>query len=86
MTDAGSSKPCSSAATRMRLSRSRRRNGVRVVPFEVRDSEIDNMVAVKLLDPAQRDDRVAIARALGILLDRIPVCWWHQAIELPCKL
>ena len=86
MTDAGSSKPCSSAATRMRLSRDRRRNGVRVVPFEVRDSEIENLVAVKLLDPAHRDDRVAIARALGTLLDRIPVHWWQQTVELPCKL
>ena len=82
MTDAARPKPCSPAAMRMRLSRSRRRDGMRVVPFEVRNSEIDNLVALTLLDPARRDDRVAIARALGTLLDRIPIRWWQEAIRL----
>jgi hypothetical protein len=59
---------------------------MRVVPFEVRNSEIENLVAVKLLDPAQRDDRAAIAHALGRLLDRIPARWWQEAVELPCEL
>jgi hypothetical protein len=52
-----------------------------VVPFEVRNSEIEHLVAIKLLDPAHRDDPMAIARALGALLDRIPVRWWQQAVE-----
>jgi hypothetical protein len=76
MTDAGSSKPCSSAAMRMRLSRSRRGDGKRVIPLEVRNSEIDNLA-----------DCAAIARALGtLLLDRIPVRWRREAIELPREL
>ena len=81
MTETGLGKPCSPAAMRMRLSRTRRRDGIRVIPFEVRNSEIDNLIAVKLLDPTRRDDRLAIATALGNLLDRIPVGWWRQAVE-----
>jgi hypothetical protein len=61
----------------MRLSRLRRREGLRVVPFEVRDAEIEGVVTHGLLDPAQRSDREAIARALGNLIDRIPLSWWR---------
>jgi len=70
----------------MRLSRKRRRGGIRVIPFEVRNSEVDNLVAVKLLDPAHRDDRAAIARALGNLLDWIPVGWLREAVRLRRQL
>jgi hypothetical protein len=59
---------------------------MRVIPFEVRNSEIDTLVALKLLDPGRRDDRVAIAGALGTLLDRIPVGWWQRALALPRQL
>ena len=82
MTKANPPKPCSPAARHMRLTRSRRRGGMRVVPFEVRDTEVDGLIAVKLLDPARRNDRVAIVRALGKLLDRLPVGWWQEAIRL----
>lgn len=74
--------PCSPAAMRMRISRNRRRDGMHVIPFEVRDVEIDYLIAVKLLNPTCRDDRKAIARALGNLLDRIPVGWWQEAVRL----
>jgi hypothetical protein len=73
---------CSSGAERMRLSRLRRRDGTRAIPFEVRDVEIENLVRFELLDAAARDDRTAIARALGNLLDRIPVAWWQKAVEM----
>jgi len=79
--EVGQRKSCTPAAMRMRLSRSRRHDGLRVISFEVRNSEVDNLVAVKLLDPSSRDDRVAIARALGNLLDRIPVGWWQEVIR-----
>jgi hypothetical protein len=69
------------AAERMRLSRLRRRDGMRVVPFEVRDAEIEGLVTHGLLDPARRNDREAIARALGNLIDRIPVSWWSVAVR-----
>jgi hypothetical protein len=66
----------------MRLSRLRRRDGTRVIPFEVRDVEIENLIRLELLDAAVREDRTAIARALGNLLDRIPVAWWQKAVEI----
>jgi hypothetical protein len=71
-----------SPAERMRLSRQRRRAGTRVVPFEVRDTEISALVAYGLLDPAARTNRDAIATAIGTLLDRIPVESWEAAMQL----
>ena len=72
-------RPCAPAAERMRLSRLRRRDGMRCVPFEVRDSEIAALVQYGLLNPAERDNRQAIAAALGNLLERIPRSWWSVA-------
>jgi hypothetical protein len=82
VTDAAPECPRSLAAECMRLSRQRRRGGTRVIPFEVRDVEIENLIRLELLDAAARDDRKAIARALGNLLDRIPVAWWQKAVEI----
>ena len=70
-----------SAAERMRLTRQRRREGFRVIPFEVRDSEIDQLVRHGLLKSADRNNRESIARALGTLLDGIPVALWSAAIR-----
>lgn len=72
----------SAAAERMRLSRHRRRRGMRVIPLEVRDAEIDSLVRLNLLDAAARNNRRAIAGALGRLLDRMPVSWWQAALQL----
>jgi hypothetical protein len=69
------------AAERMRLSRARRRHGIRVVPFEVRDAEIEALINHKLLAPSHSSDRQAIASALGKLLDIIPLIWWQIAID-----
>ena len=74
--------PQRSPAERMRLSRQRRREGTRVVPFEIRDGEIDGLVAIGLLDPSARADRDAIAAALGLLFDRIPAELWEAALRL----
>jgi hypothetical protein len=79
MTDVKPTRQRTMAAARMRLSRLRRHGGMRVIPFEVRDGEIEGLVAHGLLDPAQRNDREAIARALGNLIDRIPLSWWRVA-------
>jgi hypothetical protein len=65
----------------MRLSRSRRHCGTRVIPFEVRDTEIESPINVGLLAPTDRDNRPAIARALGVLLDKIPDSWWPLAVR-----
>ena len=71
---------CSAAAERMRRSRERRRKGLRCIPFMVRDSEIDNLIKLELLDPALREDRAAIAGALGRIMDKIPFAWWAAAM------
>jgi hypothetical protein len=71
-----------SPAERMRHSRQRRREGTRIVPFEVRDTEISGLVAHGLLDPAAGNNRDAIAAALGALLDLIPVASWEAAMQL----
>jgi len=85
MTDTTLTRQYSPSAERMRISRQRRRNGLRCVPLEVRDTEIDGLVAHGLLDPEVRNNRRAIAGALGKLLDRIPVARWQAAIDLRRK-
>jgi hypothetical protein len=82
MTEATATHQRLSSAERMRASRERRRNGLRMVPFAIRDSEIDALVTHGLLEPGDHDNRRAIARALGILLDRIPVARWQAAMQL----
>ena len=69
----------SPGAERMRRSRQRRRNGLRCIPFEVRDSEIDGLVTLGLLDPVTRNDEHAVGRALGKLLDTMPPERWPVA-------
>jgi hypothetical protein len=81
VTDSTPTKQRSSAAERMRLTRDRRRKGIRLIRFEVRDAEVENLIKLNVLDANARNDREAIAIALGILLDRIPVAWWHAAMS-----
>jgi hypothetical protein len=81
MTTEAPARQRSSSAARMRLSRLRLRDGIRCIPFEVRDAEIEALVSHGLLDPADRNNREAIARALGILIDRIPISWWSAEIR-----
>jgi hypothetical protein len=71
--------PLNSAA-RMRLTRERRREGMRVVPLEAHDAEIDGLIKCGLLPTDQRGDREAIARAFGVLLDLIPPKRWPELI------
>jgi hypothetical protein len=70
----------------MRLSRLRRRDGMRVIPFEVRDCEIDGLVMHGLLKTADRNDRGAIARALGNLIDRLPPERWAPTPDKPGRV
>jgi hypothetical protein len=63
-------RPCSAAAERMRLHRERRRNGMRCVTIEVRESEINMLVHMKLLKSEMRNDANAIIEALYAHLDR----------------
>jgi hypothetical protein len=59
----------SPAAERMRRHRQRRRDGVRLLSFELVEAEIDALIARKLLKEQERDDPYAILMALYTLLD-----------------
>jgi hypothetical protein len=53
-----------SAADRMRAHRERRREGLRCVMAQIRETEIEVLVSKGLLAPATRNDVGAITRAL----------------------
>jgi hypothetical protein len=59
----------SSAAERMRAHRQRRRDGLRCLTIELRESEIDALIRKQLLKPETRNDRNAIIDALYAFLD-----------------
>ena len=73
MPDGGSkstpSLPRSRGAERMRRSRKRRKDGLRCLTIEIRDTEIDALVRRGLLAPADRNNRRTIMRALYAFLD-----------------
>ncbi len=71
MSDAQHKRPISAAAERMRRSRERRRDGMRFVGIDVRDSEIAELVRRGLLAADDTDDHAAIAEAVGALLDEM---------------
>jgi hypothetical protein len=52
----------------MRRSRQQRRNGIRIIPIEVKDSEIEILARKGYLRPEERDDPEAIKHALGKIL------------------
>ena len=60
----------SSAAERMRRHRERRRDRMRCLRLELRDTEIDALVRKGLLKPETRHDQNAIADALYDYLER----------------
>ena len=60
----------SAAAERMRLHRERRRQGLRCLTIELRETEIDALVRMGLLRPQTRNDANAIIKALYMHFDR----------------
>jgi hypothetical protein len=58
------------AAERMRRHRERRREGMRCLWVELRDTEIDALIRKGLLKPETRHDQNAIADALYDYLER----------------
>jgi hypothetical protein len=58
------------AAERMRRYRQRRRDGLRCLIIELRETEIDTLVKKELLKNETRNDKEAIAEALYRYLDR----------------
>jgi hypothetical protein len=61
--------PRSLAAERMRAHRQRRRDGLRCLTIELRETEIDALVRKQLLNPETRNNPSAIIDALYGFLD-----------------
>jgi hypothetical protein len=60
----------SGAADRMRRHRQRRRDGLRCLTIELRETEIEVLISKRLLRECDRDDPDAIIKALYEFLDR----------------
>jgi len=73
MNPLGPTQSLSDAARRMRLYRERRRRGLSCIKVQLRRSEVDGLVACKLLEPTEREDRGALAAALHRYLDANPI-------------
>jgi hypothetical protein len=58
------------AAERMRRHRQRRREGLRCLLIQLRETEIDALIGKGLLEPETRNDRKAILAGLYAFLDR----------------
>jgi hypothetical protein len=61
----------SPAAVRMRRHRQRRREGLRSLTIELRETEIDALIRAGLLEEQSRNDSNAVTRALYRLFDRM---------------
>jgi hypothetical protein len=59
-------------ARRMREARERRRSGLRIIPFQIRDAEVAALVRLGYVSPDRAADRRALAMAVGRLLDHLP--------------
>jgi hypothetical protein len=70
------------SAERMRRLRQRRLARERVLPFEVKETEVEALVALGFLSDADRSNGGAISSALGQLLSRIPPAYWPTAHEV----
>jgi len=60
----------SPAAERMRRHRRRRREGMRCLMVQLRETEIDALVSRELLKSETRNDRIAVRDAFYAFLDR----------------
>ena len=60
----------SAAAERMRRHRERRRDGLRCLTIELRETEIDALVRIGLLRAEMRNDQNSIIEGLYVHLDR----------------
>jgi hypothetical protein len=66
-------------AERMRVSRQRRREGMRCFTIEMREAEIARLVMLGWLSAASRHDRNAIVQALYKFLDQSAIGCAHQS-------
>ena len=61
----------SAAAARMRRHRQRKREGLRSLRIELRETEVDELIDEGFLDEAHRDDPHAVIAAIYGFFDRI---------------
>jgi hypothetical protein len=61
----------SPAAERMRRHRQRKRDGLRSLRIELRETEIDALIDVGFLEQASRDDSNAVVLALYEFFDQV---------------
>jgi hypothetical protein len=71
MTATDSTSRPSPAAERMRRRRQRRRDGMRCLTVELRETEIDALIKKRLLAPDARNDAQAVQTALYALLEEV---------------
>ena len=76
MSRPGNARTYSLAAERMRLHRNRRRQGLRCITVELRETEIDALVRRGLLKAETRNDMYAVRRALYQYLDQTLGATW----------
>ena len=69
MTEADHLPRLSSGAQRMRRYRERRQRGLSCIKVQLRRSEVDALIACKLLEPTEREDRRALAPEVHRYLD-----------------
>ena len=60
---------CSAAAERMRVLRQRRKEGLRCLTIELRETEVDVLIRRGLLEANARNDRLAVMNALHAHLE-----------------
>ena len=63
--------PVSHAVLRMRRCRARRREGLRLVQVQLRETEVDALIESRWLDERSRNDPNAVIDALHRLFDRV---------------
>ena len=61
------------SAERMRRHRYLRKAGLRSIPVQLHEHEIDELVSSGLLQARERQNPTAVAIALGLYLDRHPI-------------
>jgi hypothetical protein len=71
--------PATGAAERMRRCRRRKAKGLRVIPVQIFDREITNLVTRGFLAASERDDRRAVAHAMGKMLNALTSDRWPMA-------
>jgi hypothetical protein len=66
-------------AERMRRWRRRRAKGLHVIPIQIFNHEIANLVTRGFLAASDRDDRQAISHAMGKMLNALRLDHWPMA-------